>query len=296
MKYSVHALGFCLGATFGSARADVTADIAAQNARIDGLLKDVAPLIAPLQVSKADVRVFASFTPLATAIAGLNSLPATQRTVVLQSTAANGQLYSDNGLCNSYVELQGPRDLHAEGALSNFNASIQNDGSVVFSAHAQVAGHAQLHWQFKGKRGLFNACPPGGGFGGSIGANATKDLDLQIQIGFALAPGGQAVSYSAVIVQPRQVNVTVSLGIQYLGNIGFPVAFNVPGGALATGQFPLLIANGGKLVIPGTSGPREYAFALKPTSFTANKVGVALEWNSIVDFKTAAIAPLSPSR
>src|SRR5690348_14499238 len=83
-------------------------DTATQTARVLALQKEVEPLVAPLQSTKSDVRVFASFDPIIAAVAGLNALPAEKRTVTFQSTGANGYFYYNNGLCNSFVELQGP--------------------------------------------------------------------------------------------------------------------------------------------------------------------------------------------
>ena len=146
------------------------ADIATQENRIEALRKEVEPLVAPLQSTKSDVRVFASFDPIVAAVAGLNAVPAAQRTVSFQSTGASGHFYDNNSLCNSYVELQGPGDLHAAGALTAFNATTQEDGSLLLTAHADTSGHVQAHWQFLGVRvsgpfGIGNVCPPGGGVG-----------------------------------------------------------------------------------------------------------------------------------
>jgi hypothetical protein len=77
------------------------------------------------------------------------------------------------------------------------------------------------------------------------------------------------------------------LGIENIGNIGFPTSFNVPGGAIASGEFPLLIAAGGKFVVPGEKGPRTYALALKPVLFAVTKAGAVAEWNSMIDFNTS---------
>ena len=268
-------------------------DIPTQETRIVALQKEVEPLVAPLRSVKSDVRVFASFEPIVAAVAGLNALPAEQRTISLQSTGAFGHFYDNNSLCNSYVELQGPGDLHAAGALSAFNATTQEDGSLIFTAHADTSGHLQAHWQFLGVRvtgpfGIGNVCPPGGGVGGSIGANFDKGLDFSVGVGFALAADGQTLTYQASIINPRRVDVTIGLGLEHIGNVGIPVSFNVPGGAIASGQFPLLIAAGGKFVVPSQKGLRTYAIVLKPASFVVTKAGVAAEWNSMVDFSTPA--------
>jgi hypothetical protein len=264
--------------------ADTSADIAAEEARISALRKEIEPLVMALQATKADIRVFVSLEPIIGAVAGLNSLPPAQRTVSFQSTGANGHFWENNDLCNSYVELQGPGDLHASGQLTSFNAAQQDDGSLSLSAHADTSGHLQAHWHFFGvrARGPFgwNVCPPGGGFGGSIGADFQKGLDFKVNIQFAMSSDGQALSYQASIAEPRRVDVTISFGLEHLGNVGFPTSFDVPGGAIGSRQFPLLIANGGRFTIPGDKQAREYVLTLKPDSFSSTRAGVTAQWMS----------------
>jgi hypothetical protein len=269
-----------------------TKDTATDADRILALQKEVETLVAPLQSIKSDVRVFASFDPIVAAVAGLNALPAEKRTVSFQSTGANGHFYDNNDLCNSYVELQSPGDLNAAGVLSAFSATAQEDGSLILTAHADTSGHLQAHWQFVGVRvkplGLGGGVCPGGGVGGSIGATFNKGLDVSLHVGFAMAADGQTLTYQASIINPPRVDVTISAKFGNLGDLGIPVSFAMPGGAIVSGQFPLLIAAGGKFVVPSEKGPRTYALALKPVSFTATKKGVAAEWNSVVDFNTSA--------
>ncbi len=276
----------------GCTTKDIAKDTATQAARLLALQKEVEPLAAPLQSIKSDVRVFASFDPIVAAVAGLNALPAEKRTVSFQSTGANGHFYDNNDLCNSYIELQSPGDLNAAGALSAFSATAQEDGSLILTAHADTSGHLQAHWQFLGVRvkpfGIGGGtCPPGGGVGGSIGATFNKGLDVSLHVGFAMSSDGQTLTYQASIINPPTVDVTISAGFGNLGNLGIPVSFAMPGGAIASGQFPLLIAAGGKFVVPSEKGPRTYALALKPVSFVATKAGAVAEWNSVVDFNTS---------
>jgi hypothetical protein len=286
--YALALLGAC-----APALADTAADIAEQESRIAALRKDVEPLVAPLQTIHTDVRVFASLEPIVAAVAGLNELPSNQRTVTLQSTAATGHFVDRNDLCNSFAELQGPGDLHAQGELTGFSAAVQNDGTIVLSSHAATSGHIQVHVQFFGPR-IYppwplpkggGTCPYGGGNGTSVGAGFNKDLDLHIRFAFAMAPDGRTLTYQAVLYDPTTVNVTISIGLGALGNLGYPTSFSIPQSPY-TGQFPLLVANGGKFTIPGEKGPREYAVTLKPASFTATKAGIAAEWTSSIDFKT----------
>ncbi|MFM0125700.1 hypothetical protein P0D73_43880, partial [Paraburkholderia sp. RL18-101-BIB-B] len=253
------------------ALADTTTSIAEQQARIAALQKDVGSLVAPLQTFHTDVRVFASLEPIVAAVADLNGRPSNERTLTLQSTAVNGHIVDNNGLCNSFAELQGPGDLHAQGELTGFRAATQDDGSILLNSHAATSGHIQLHVQFFGPRVYppwplprgGGACPYGGGNGTSIGAGFNKDLDLHIRVTFALAPDGQSLTYQAILYDPTKVDVTVSIGLGALGNLGYPMSFDIPQSPY-TGQFPLLVAKGGSFTIPGERGPREYALVLKP--------------------------------
>ena len=283
----------CLVAT--PAFANTNSDIAAQEARIAALQKDLAPLIAPLQSSHSDVRVFVALDPLVAAVAGLNQLPAASRAVSLHSTGANGYLYSNNSMCNSFAELQGPGDLQAQGQLSAFAAAIQDDGSIIFSSHVSTSGHIQVHVQFFGPRICppwpipcgGGACPYGGGNGTSVGAGFNKDLDLHTRFTFALAADGQSLEYQAALYDPQRVDVTISIGLGALGNFGYPTSFTIPQSPQA-GRFALLIANKGQFMLPGARDKREYDLQLKPASFVSTKAGIAGEWNATLTFATAA--------
>jgi hypothetical protein len=258
--------------------------VAAQQKRIEELHRDLAPIVASIESSKSDVRVSIPFEPIVAAVADLNALPAGRRTVSLQSTRASGHFYDSKDLCNSYVALEGPGDLHGSGVLTGFNAKPQDDGSLLLTAHTETSGHLQAHWQYFGLRSRRGACPPGGGDGGSIGANFEKGLDFGVRIGFAMAPDGQTVAYQAALLNPRRVDIRMGVGIEHIGNLGLPAGFNLPGGTIGSGKFPLLIATGGNFVVPGAQGPHSYSLALKPVSFAATKAGVAMEWTSSIDF------------
>ncbi len=264
---------------------NTTRDIAVQEARIGELQSEVEPLVAPLQTTKADVRVFASLEPIVGAIALLSGLPAAQRTMSFQSTATNGHFYDNSDLCDSYVESQGPRDFHASGELTSFKASTEGDGSLLFTAHADISGHVRVRWHFFGVRRF--DCPPEGAMGGSVNAAFKTRLDLKIRAEFAMAPDGQSVSYQATISEPRRVAVTIRISVGPFGRLPLPTSFDVSGGPIAAGQFPLLVASGGKVVVSGDTRPREYGLTLKPIAFSSTRAGLVAEWISEVAIKTA---------
>lgn len=261
---------------------DPEKEIAAQQKRIVALHQDLDPLVASLQQSNSDVRVFASFDPIVAAVASLNQLPAQQRAVSLQSTRAIGHFYDNKDLCNSYVELQGPGGLHASGVLAGFNAAAQEDGSLLLTAHAGTSGHLQVHWQYLGLR-TRRGCPTGAGESGSTGLDFERGLDFSVRIGFAMAPDGQEVAYQATLLNPRRVDVRLSTSVEHIGNLPIPISINLPGPAIASGKFPLMIGPGATFVVPGTTGLNTHPLTLKPVSFAATKAGIVMEWNSAID-------------
>jgi len=279
-----------------SVRADTATEIAAQEKRIAALRKEVMPLITALEPINTDVRVFISLDPIVDAVTSLNQLPVSQRTVSLQSTERDGYLFSSNAWCNSYAELQGPGDLQAQGELTAFGASVEDDGSILLRSHASTTGRIQVHLHIYGPRieppinlGGGGLCPYGGGNGSSLGASFNKELDLRMRFAFAMAPDGRALVYKAAMSEPAKVDMTISIGLGALGHLGYPASFPIPQSPYA-GQFPLLISNGGTFNFPGKSASREYALVLKPASFAASKKGVTVQWNAAIDFKTVAQA------
>ena len=274
------------------ARAGLAEDIAAQEARLQQLRQAMVPVVAPLLVNDAQARVFLSLTPVANALAGLNSLPAASRTIVVQSTGRNGHFWSDGDWCHSYVELDASDSLRARAELSQLKASFREDGGIELGTHAAVRGKVQVKFQFKGKRvrvwPFGNVCPPGGGVGTSIGVEFAKDLDLGLLLSFARSADGQALAYSARFIRPAEVNVTAQIGLGQVGTIGHPMSFALPGAPIASGTVPLLLGRQGSLRLPGVAQPRTYAFQLTPTAFSTTGQAVTAAWKAKVVFDAPA--------
>jgi hypothetical protein len=279
--------------------ADVLSDIKAKEASIASLTQQLQPAIAPIVVKGADLRASLSLTPIVDLSAKLNNLPAGSRSFSLASNGTNNShLWSDGPTwCNSFVDLTQSNVLTASGELSGISAAIRDDGSIALSSTVSISGHGQVYLQFKGKRvypaGIHiggGTCPLGDGAAlpnrTGLGVNFSKGAPVTLVIAFSNDPKSNTVGYSARIEQPRDsISVTGSVGFAPIGSVGIPMTINVPGGAIASGSFPLGLANSGTFQLPEGAGKRDYDFVLTPVSFATNKDGLAASWKTVVQFR-----------
>lgn len=283
------AIAFAIGSS--SVFAGLLEDIQAAEARLAAVRAQVQPLVAPLLVPDADLRVFVSLTPLATALSNLNALPAAGRTIRVQSTGRNGHLWSGGGSwCDSYVELDSSDSLRATAELTQMNAVVGDDGSIDVGARATVKGKVQVKFQLRGRRISYpwplsgGFCPPGGGVGTSIGVELEKAQDLGILVAFAPSADRQSVGYTARFSRPTDVNVTAQIGLGAIGTIGHPFSFAIPNAPIASGTLPLLLAREGTFKLPA-AGERAYAVALTPVSFSTAGKAITASWKGRVQFQ-----------
>lgn len=86
------------------------------------------------------------------------------------------------------------------------------------------------------------------------------------------------------LVSPNTANMTISVGFQYIGDLGIPMSFNLPMGKLSSGEFPMLLFQEGSFELPDGS-KRSYAVTLKPGGVQADQTGITANWTSAVTFK-----------
>lgn len=272
-----------------SAHAATPAELSEVEARVAALRAQLAPKVAPLLVKDADLKVFLSLDPLVSAVADLNALPVERRRLIVQSTGGNGYFWHNGSTwCNSYVELDKSDSLRANADLSNLRADITENGSIRLATRADVKGKVQVKFQFKGARistWLGNVCPPGGGFGSSIGVSFNKTQDLSLLLAFSPGTNGQTLKYAATFDSPSEIKVTAEIGLQHIGTIGHPMVIAVPKAPIAAGEVPLLISTMGKFTRPGEAQEKNYSLALTPVSFVSNSAGISAAWKAQVDFK-----------
>ncbi len=263
-------------------------DLLAERALLDKARSEVDASVQTMLVKGADVEVTLPYAPLLAAVAQLNMLPQEQRRVTLQSYQRNGHLWEDGPTwCNSYAEIQGPNDLRATADLSAFDGSAATNGMITLNVHVDIVMNAQVHWHFMGRRVTVfggGVCPPGGGFGGSIGASGQTGVDLASRISFAMSPDGGALTYGVDLVSPPTASMTLSFGFQNIGNLGIPMSMNLPLGRVASGEVPLLFGQTGEIVLPDKS-VKKYQVKLKPVSVHADQSGLAAAWTESVTFQ-----------
>ena len=275
-------------ASVGIARAD---DISDAVAKLDARREEVAPAARDLLVSGADIQVAIPYAPLVTAVTGFNRLGQPARTVTVRSVGApKGHLWEDPAWCNSYAEVQGPGALTGEAILSRFAASTRPDGGIALAVHLDVNIEAQLRWNFMGRRmtlpfgGGSGACPPGGGFGGSIGATGKTASDLAALISLSQDRDTGSLDYVVDLTAPSSSSITLSFGLPGIGKVGIPMSVPLPLGRLTAGKVPLVFNQAGQFDLPG-GGVRTYDARLRPSGFTTDGTQAVASWTSQVTFR-----------
>src|SRR5262249_3822316 len=143
----------------------------------------------------------------------------------------------------------------------------------------------QAHWHFMGRRyGIYvagiqvgNACPPGGGVGGSIGGHGETAIDFVTNVSLVQSPTSGGIDYVVSLVSPDIARMTISVGFQYIGDLGIPMNFNLPVGKLSSGQFSMLFFQEGSLALPN-GDMKKYAASLNPKGIRFDKAGVTATW------------------
>lgn len=263
-------------------------DLASQQAKLDALRSEISTQTASMLVRQVDLQIHFPYAPVIAAVSKLNSLPQSDRTIRVQSTSGNGPLWQDSATwCNSFAELRDPGSLSATAVLSGLAAKADAKGAVGLGAHVDVNLQAKLHWQFRGRRVSLSVagmhvgggvCPPGGGFGGTIGAAGQKGVDLLTELSFSQVAHSGALGYSLRLVSPDKSSMTLSFQFQHIGNLGVPMNFSLPVGNVASGTLPMLFYKQGEFVLGGVH--KKYSVTLTPASFSANQAGLTASWNS----------------
>jgi hypothetical protein len=291
-KTTAAALAVCL-ASLSASHAQNSAAPASGAAELETLRAEVAAASSKMLVTGSDVQIRFPYAPLVAAVGTLNGMPASERTINVHSTAANGKFWEDGETwCHSFLELQGPNDLNGSVLLSNFGASPQANGSINLSVNAHIQARVQAHWHFMGKRfDIFvagikvgNACPPGGGFGGSIGGHGESGVDLVANLALVQSATSGSLGYALSLVSPNTANMTISVEFEHIGDLGIPMSFNLPMGKLSSGEFPMLLFREGSFELPDGS-KRSYAVTLKPGGVQPDQTGITAKWTSAVTFK-----------
>ncbi len=284
----VFALGF-LAATSSVACAE-TSDPNPERT-LETLRNKMTAASASMLVSGVDFQIRFPYAPLMTALTNMNNRPEAERTIVLQSIALNGDLWSDGPTwCNSSLYLARAEGLRGRAILSNLSAKAQQSGNLNLGVHVDLKAQVDAHWHFKGKSYDHNiagikirVCPPGGGFGGDIGGHGETSFDGAANLRLSQVATSGELAWELTLTSPPAVNMTLSIGFQHIGDLGIPQSFKVPLDQVARGQFQLLLVQNGTFSLPG-SKERTYKIVLTPAEFQISSWGVTAGWKSQVVF------------
>jgi hypothetical protein len=258
-------------------------DLASKQAQLDALRSEVSSQTTRMLVKQVDLQIVFPYAPIIAAVSKLNQLPQPARTITLQSTSGNGPLWQDGPTwCNSYVELKDPDSLSATAVLSGLTAKADANGAIELDAHVDASlQQAKLHFQFMGPRvsiGIGNVCPPGGGVGSVVGATGQKSVDLVTKLSFSQLSDSGTLGYSVQLISPNKTSMTLSVGLQPIGNIGIPMDLPLPVGNLASAAVPMLFSKQGQFLVGGVK--KKYSVTLTPAGFSADQAGLTASWDS----------------
>lgn len=240
-------------------------------------------------VTDADIEISLPMNPVLQAVAAMNTAPPEQRTIHVRSTAANGKLWEDGPTwCNSYAELRSPDGFKSDAVLSDFKTEFPSTNTLALSANVNVDANVGVHWHFMGRRfdvkvagvKVGNACPPGGGFGGHIGASGKTGFRLTGHV--TLIQDGGDFSYQVALVDPPKVNMTISFGFERIGELGVPQSFDLPLGVVASGHLPLMIGRQGEVTLPGGQ-KKTYSVSLTPKRLNIDQTAAVGAWTGKVE-------------
>ena len=279
----------CLLALTGtaSAQTDIDDQIAAQQAAIQALQKEMAPKVQPLLVHNADIRLWLSKTVMPLVANFFNSLTSAQRQALYQSTSQSGQLVNSNGGglgCGWYVALD-DNSASAIMNLQNLKATMNSTGSVDTTLDFQFSFKAQLDGHIKGPPGpcsLWNPwpscnCQIGGGAGTSVVISGQQGGTISASITPRSDPNSWMV-YDVNLTGPSTIPITISAGLGGIGTVGIPTSINVPTGVILTGAVPNVFAGTGSVTIPNILA-KQYTFTIQPKPIGFDSTGYSATAN-----------------
>jgi len=269
------------------------------NSGDDALAKlqaQVSKLASPLLVTDADLRIKVSQAVFAKIMTAISALPSNERQATFDGKSASGYVWSQGGGflgCGGYAEINsGGRDFHFTVNISNLNATWRPDGRMAVHLDAAANAWGTIHGHIKGPAGACSGpslkypvgrwscdCPIGGGFGTVVGISANKGSAFDGFLTIAPKSDGQ-IAYALVLTSPQSLSVTVSAGLQRIGNIGIPMTFSLPSSPLIQGAIAGVLTDRGVLTVAGSEQP--YSLNVSDVRVRSNASGLELLANAKV--------------
>jgi hypothetical protein len=276
--------------------------MAADLADLSKLRDEVAALAAPWLIRDADVQVKIAQDVFTRATGVVSS----GRTFVFEGVSKAGHVWSAGGGglgCGGFAEINdGGRAFRFAVTLHSLSATWQQDGRLAtkvdlgFNASGNIHGHVHgpagvcgVSWQYPAGRWSCD-CPIGGGAGTNAGFSGQERRVFDGYLAFSPEANGD-LSYGLHLTSPSEIPVTVSVGLQHIGNIGIPIRIAVPNGQIAGGRWAGLVQTRGKVRVGANDRP--YELALSDLRLSPDTSG--LQMSAKAGFKLEAPARLTQS-
>jgi hypothetical protein len=193
------------------------------------------------------------------------------RSITFRMTGGSGQLVNSGGGgagCGYYVEVVS-NDLNGDLNIRTGN-SVWSSAGLALRPDFRFVAWATLHGHVRGPACPFTGCgcTIGGGAGTTVGVRAERDDSLPLQLRISNDSQGNA---TIALVQPadKTIDVTISIGLQGIGNVGIPTSFVLPRATYFTTTAPSTFGTQGEIEIPGVKLVQyKMTFAGQPVEVT----------------------------
>jgi hypothetical protein len=258
--------------------------------------KTLDPLLKPVLVTDANLRVWLSSNVTASILKAYNQATPDKRHFHYDATGETGQLKNSNGGalgCGWYVTIEGGNSAHADLDTSNLNATWNPNATVNAGLDFKFAFNAQVHAHVKGPAGPCSIwhpwptcdCPIGGGFGTSVGTSGDKGGTIGALATLKSTPS-EWLAYDVALVSPSSISITLVASLGQFGDVGIPASFSLPTGVLATGSAPSVLGGQGEVKVGNPPIiDKLYTITVTPSNSIANETGIAVKAAARVQFK-----------
>jgi hypothetical protein len=252
---------------------NLRARLAVLDTELDTLSKDALACALGTEPQECALRVFLS----GRLMERLFERVLAARAITFRMTRASGQLVNSGGGgagCGYYVEVAS-NDLNADLNIRGSNASWSANGLGLRPDFRFVAW-GTLHGHVRGPACPFTGCgcTIGGGAGTTVGVRTERDDSLPLTLRLAATSQGWA-ALSLVQPQNKKIDVTLSIGLQGIGNLGIPTSFDLPAATYFTADAPRAFGSEGQLEIPGAQ-PKLYRVDISPKPLEVSDKGFAV--------------------
>jgi hypothetical protein len=299
-----------------AAQAVTEAEITRQKEVAKQLRAELATKVSTLPTTTADIRVFASLSPMVDAIKAFDALPPSRREVRVRNSTDTGNLITFADDCNSTLGLKGVSALSARGQVSNLELTMDTN-RVTFATHLRLTGDISTRLQLRMgtktpskktcskiadvadptgtlKKTVCKIIPavticPGGGTGidlPAVGLTLDTVVEAMVEMIFDSSTGRFQTETS--LTKPKLLTFSLAIDPGHgLPKATAPLPVPLPLDVRAQAAFSLLISKDDlKIPVPGSADPVYMDVAMTPVDAHVDPAGLSVGW--VVNLKTHA--------